>query len=142
VITLNKTGGKTIQLFIPFEFNGKKIESVTLSPLRLGHALRWNEGAWKTSVALLVELADVEEAVIRDLRYPDADRVMESFLTMLTPDIRDDIINGRIPTGPQAVAPVQPAATNGGAPPEQPLQGPGVPFPSVTDEGFDLSEEP
>ena len=141
MITLNKTGGKTIQLFIPFDFNGKRIESITLSPLRLGHALRWNEGAWKTSVALLVELADVEEAVIRELRYPDADRVMESFLTMLTPDIRDDIINGRVPTGVIPAAAPQPA-TNGGAPPEQPLQGPGVPFPSAADEGFDLSEEP
>ena len=65
--------------------------------MRFGHLLRWAEGGWESLIALLVEVAGVDEAVIRDLRYPDADRVMEAFLSMLPADIRNDISDGRIP---------------------------------------------
>lgn len=148
MISMDKTGGRTVQLFIPFEFNGRKIESITLAPLRFGHVLRWNEGAWKTMVQLMVELAGVEEAVIRELRYPDADRVMEAFLSLLTPEIRSDISRGEIPQviRPESPPPVhdeETAAilrTNGSG---QPIAGPGVPLPPPEPEaGFDLSEEP
>jgi hypothetical protein len=152
MIVHDKTGGRTVHLLIPFEVMGKKIESITFAPVRFGHTMRWGDGDWKTSLALLVELAGVEEAVIRELRYPDADRVMEVFLGMLPADIREDVTNGRVPTKqeppppPEAPvfhgdAPSQPA-TNGSAMPQQPLQGPGVPIPQFdTQPGFDLSDE-
>src|SRR6188768_2567889 len=97
MISMDKNGGRTFHLFIPFEFNKVKIEAITIAPLRLGHVLRWNEGAWKTSIELIVELAGVDESVIRELRYPDADRVMEAFMAMVTPEMRDDMTTGRIP---------------------------------------------
>jgi hypothetical protein len=144
MISHDKSGGRTIYLFIPFEFAGKKVEQITLAPLRFGHVLRWNEGAWKTMVELLVELAGVEESVIRELRYPDADRVMEAFMAILTPEIRNDIAEGRIPMKPD-MEPELPEpnfgyeATNGSG---QPV-GPGVPLPPEQPQpGFDLSEEP
>jgi hypothetical protein len=142
MISLDKTGGRTIHLYIPFEHNGKQITSITLAPLRLGHVLRWNEGAWKTSIELLVDMAGVDVAVIRELRYPDADRVLDSFMQMLTPEIREDITNNRIPR----VVTIEPdddaeRVTNGSGelkmPPE--MMGPGTPLPET---GFDLSEEP
>ena len=159
MISMDKSGGRTIHLFIPFEHNGKRIESITLSPIMLGHTLRWGAGDWQQSIDMLVEVAGVEDAVIRSLRYPDANRVMESFLSMLPPDIRDDIANGRIPekrTTPeealervkQGLADVTAqtqALTNGGggAAPDAPqnFQGPGVPLPEA-ETGFDLSDEP
>lgn len=137
MIILDKTGGRVVQLYIPFEHNGKKIESITLSPLKLGHVLQWNEGYWPNMIALLVSVANVDEVVLRELRYPDADRVMESFLTLLTPEIRNDLQEGRIPV--KQAAP-QPTPTNGSG---EPLQGPGVPLPPALEQepGFDLSEE-
>jgi hypothetical protein len=144
-------GGRTVELFIPFEHGGKKIEKITFSPLLLGHVLRWNEGAWKTMIGLLVELADVDETVVRGLRYPDADRIMETFLGMLTPEIRDDIGNNRIPTPFNADEDVEAAmravaagqTANGGDDGQgldpSLMRGPGVPLPEA---GFDLSEEP
>jgi hypothetical protein len=146
MISLDKTGGRTVHLFIPFEHNKKKIESITLAPLRFGHALRWSEGAWKSMVELLVELSGVEQAIIHELRYPDADRVMEAFMSMLTPEIRDDIANGRIPLKAETydAEAEEPRATNGrGGEPMVALV-PGVPLPPEydTQPGFDMSEEP
>lgn len=145
MISLDKSGGRTIHLFIPFDHKGKRIESITLAPLRLGHVLKWNEGAWKTMIELLVDLAGVDEAVIRELRYPDADRVMECFMALLTPEIRNDIANGHIPPPPQPLTTEEvnlvERATNGSGelmlPPE--MIAPGVPLPET---GFDLGEEP
>lgn len=156
MIVNDKTGGRTINLFIPFEVGGKKIEAITFAPVRFGHTMRWADGDWKSSFELLVELAGVEAAVIRDLRYPDADRVMEVFLSMLPSDIREDISNGRVPQkrqdpppaevqpdvgeGPPVDGPqeARPPHANGGLP-----QGPGVPLPPAfdTQPGFDLSDE-
>jgi len=141
MITLDKSGGRSIQLFIPFEFNNKKIEAITLAPLRLGHVIRWNEGAWKTSIELLVELAGVDQAIIRELRYPDADRVMDSFMALLTPEIRADIAEGRIPIKDEFGGPEKEPTrvTNGSGDEIDPmLHAPGVPLPEA---GFDLGEE-
>lgn len=142
MISIDKTGGRTIQLFIPFEYKGKKVEAIVLSPMRFGHVLRWNDGDWQTMIGLLVELAGVDEAVIRELRYPDVDRVMEAFMSMLIPEIRDDILNNRVPLKreqPQQPAPQQQRATNGGA--VEIPQGPGAPLPMDINPGFDLSED-
>ena len=151
MIINSKLGGRTVELFIPFDHGGKVIEKIVLSPFRFGDALRWGEGDFKTSLDLLAELAGVDDTVIRSLRYPDADRVMEAFIAMLPMDLKDDIASGRIPVKPQSM-PRQPdplgteeeIVTNGsGAPvddaPHMPLSGPGVPLPEA---GFDLSEEP
>jgi hypothetical protein len=144
MISIDRTGGRTIQLLIPFEYKGKKVEAIVLAPMRFGDVLRWNDGDWPNMIALLTELAHVDEAVIRELRYPDVDRVMEAFMSLLIPDIRDDIVNNRVPLKKQPEQPQQPVpqprATNGGS--EEPLRGPGAPLPMDTNPGFDLSEDP
>ena len=146
MISMDRNGGRTVHLFIPFEFNGRKIESIVLAPFRFGHSLRWSAGDWKEAVDLLVELAGVDQAIIRELRYPDADRVMEAFLAAVTPEIRQDITDGRIPVKQQREEPTAQDAlveeervTNGSGQPVQ-MQGPGVPLPEP-DAGFDLSDE-
>jgi hypothetical protein len=143
MITLEKSGARTVHLFIPFEHNKKRIESITIGPLLFGHALRWGQGAWKDSVEFLVELADVDKSVILSLRYPDADRVMECFMALLTPDIRNDVVEGRIPLKPpEEEVEERPRATNGSGEELGELLGPGVPIPPPLEAGFDLSEEP
>jgi hypothetical protein len=148
MITYDKLGGRTIQLYIPFEFNGRKIESISLAPLRLGHVLGWNEGQWKNMIELLVVMAGVEESIIRELRYPDAERVVETFIGMLTPEIRADIESGRIPVkaAPDVLVTADEVhgetTVNGSGRPMNVTQGPGVPLPIDTQPGFDLSEEP
>lgn len=147
MITHEKSGGRTIHLFIPFEYNKQKIESITIAPLRFGHVLRWGKGEYKTMLDLLVDMAGIDEAVINNVRYPDADRVIESFMGMLTPEMRRDIAEGVIPLPPPVEGEAQPKeerqerfelepATNGR------MIGPGQPLPPEMQAGFDLSEEP
>lgn len=140
--TQDKNGGRTVHLFLPFDFNGRKIESISFTALRFGHVLLWQDAHWKSVLDLMTELSGVEEAVLRELRYPDADRVMEAFMAMLTETMRDDIVNGRI--GMKAPPVIDPADyPNEGSPPAEPDNptGPGVPLPPEEEAGFDLSDE-
>jgi hypothetical protein len=141
MIVHEKSGGRTIHLFIPFEHNKQTVSSITLAPLRLGHALRWGKGDFKDSMELLVDLAGVDQTVINNIRFPDATRVMDCFMEMLTPEIREDIVNNRVPLKPDAVVEEEaPRVTNGGGG-DQIMMAPGVPLPD-SGPGFDLSEEP
>ena len=146
MITHDKAGGRAVELFIPFDHNGKRIERIVLGPFRFGDLLRWTDGDFKKSLDLIVEMAGVDELVIRNLRYPDADRVMEAFMSILPNEVRDDIANGRIPQKQQAEPVPEERVTNGSGEPPPPervnLQGPGVPLPMEDEAGFDLSEEP
>jgi len=145
MISMDKGGGRTIHLFIPFEFKGKTVSTIVLAPVCLGHTLRWAKGEFKDSNALLVELAGVEEGIIRSVRYPDADRMMEAFISMLPPDIRQDVAAGNVPPKPFEDDPPeeQPVATNGSGEPIEDdgmMHQPGAPLPQ--EAGFDLSDEP
>jgi hypothetical protein len=149
MITQDKLGSRTVTLFIPFDYNGRKIETITFSALRFGHVLLWGQGNWDSMVGLMAELANVDEALIREVRFPDADRILEAFMAQLTAEMRNDITEGRIPVkaedDEQPAPPTfpveeyrEPEATNGSG---QPI-GPGVPLPEQPQAGFDLSEEP
>jgi hypothetical protein len=147
MIVHEKTGGRTIHLYIPFEFMGKRVESITLSPMKFGHTLLWNEGHYTTMLELLIDFAGVEEGVLRELREPDASRVMEAFMLLISPQIRDDITAGVIPQKPGAPRAVQrppqqqPQDTTNGSG-GYPMMGPGDPLPLDNQPGFDMSEEP
>jgi hypothetical protein len=145
MIKHNKMGGRTIELFIPFEFNKKQYDAITFGPLKLGHVMLWNEGHWPSMLEFMAELADIEVTILRELRYPDADRVTETFMSMLTPEIRNDVEVGRVPQKPIEEKP--PIVTNGsGAEMDAEtasMLAPGVPLPpEMMQPGFDLSEEP
>jgi len=147
MISMDKGGGRTVHLFIPFEFKGKTVSTIVLAPVCLGHSMRWAKGDFKDSNALLVELAGVEEGVVMGVRYPDADRMMEAFISMLPPDIRQDVASGAVPPKPfpedsmEEQPPV--ATTNGSGEPTENdgmMHQPGAPLPQ--EAGFDLSDEP
>jgi hypothetical protein len=140
MITSTKLGGRTVELFVPFEFNGKQIERIVFGPFKLGHVLLWNQGRWQSQFDLMVELSGEQEAVLRELRFPDADRVMEAFFALLTPEVRNDIANGEIPIKQETDEPAPARVTNGSGEPV--ATAPGVPIPPEMEPGFDLTEEP
>ena len=68
-------------------------------------------------------------------------------MALLTPEIRNDVVDGRIPLKQADDAPAQEPddeariLTNGGG--GEPLVAPGVPLPlDMQQPGFDMSEEP
>lgn len=92
----NRDGSRTVQLYAPFEFTGRSIDAITIGPIKLDHILRFRSGQIGTLIALLAETTGHAEVLLRELRYPDADRVLTAFMAMLPNDIREDIIAGRV----------------------------------------------
>lgn len=90
-------GGRRVELYVPFKHNNKWVKSIDLAPLTLGHTMRWQKGEYHDSIAMLTEIAGVAPEVIQGLRYPDADRVLHTFLEMLPQEVRDDVINNQLP---------------------------------------------
>jgi hypothetical protein len=130
MIVHEKNGGRTIFLYLPFDYRGRQVESITLSPFKFGHTLAWNDGKYRTMLDLLLEFTGVEESLIREFR--------------------EDITNGVIPQSreeppprqrpPQQQQPQEEYRPNGGGPPMA-MMGPGDPLPLDEQPGFDMSDE-
>ncbi len=88
-ITYTSMGGRVVELFIPFTPKGeeRRVDKVRFDAPCLDHSLRWGAGEIAGTLALMAELSGESEAVLRQLRFPDADRVMNVFMEMLPPEI-------------------------------------------------------
>lgn len=95
--TATKGGGRRIELFVPFDFIGERVEAIDIAPAKLDHLLKWQAGKYRTTLALLAELTGHNEATLRQVTFPDADRMMAEFMVVLPEGIRADIQSGRIP---------------------------------------------
>jgi hypothetical protein len=69
------------------------------------HTLKWQDGEFKNSLSLLFALSDQTEEVMRQLRYPDVERVMDQFFAMIPPEIREQIASGVVPQKVPAYVP-------------------------------------
>jgi hypothetical protein len=121
-----RKGGRSVELLIPFEHLGKTVDVIHLKPVLFDHTLRWQQGEFPSSLALLATLSGERETTLRLLRYPDADRVLAAMFDMLPAAIQADINAGQIPRGngsrpaPQpADVPIEPAEPEG---PEESLR--------------------
>ncbi len=110
-MTHRADGTRVIELYVPFDWAGRRIDKISISALRLDHVLRWQKGQWQDSFDMLVEMSRPPNTPLQDqtwpetlrqLRYPDADRVLAAFYDMLPPQIQVAISKGEIPipTGP------------------------------------------
>jgi hypothetical protein len=95
----DRKGGRSVELLIPFEHLGKTVDVIHLKPVMFDHTLRWQQGEFSSSLALLAALTDERETTLRLLRYPDADRVLAAMFDMLPAAIQADINTGQIPRG-------------------------------------------
>jgi hypothetical protein len=113
----DRQGGHSIELLIPFEHQGRKIEAIQLKPFLFDHTLRWQRGAFPTSLSLLAALTGENEGTLRLLRYPDVDRVLAQMMAMAPAHIRDAIYSGQIPE-PREPPPAPPQPEEPAAPEE------------------------
>lgn len=131
-VTTTRHGGRVVDLYVPQTILGRRIRRVVIAPCRLDHLLRWQDGDFASSIALLAELAGMTEYDLRQLTFPDVDRVMAEFLALLPAGIREDVEAGRThvkpampqydyPQEPELVPGVTQTPTNGrGAVPPEP----------------------
>lgn len=113
MITYDKIGGRTVELFIPFEFGDRKVEAVTFQPVRFDDTLSFREGKYKTILSLMAKLSGLEEDALRQVRYPDIERVMAVFVDMLPPEIRESINSPPSYENPQGEFPAEEQQTAG-----------------------------
>lgn len=99
---LTRTASRKIELFVPIKRAGKTLDVIEIASAKLDHVVRWGEGKIKGSLALLVELSGLDEGTLRELTYPDADRVLSAFMASLPPSIRNDIDSGVHPISQQS----------------------------------------
>lgn len=98
MVHIDKLGGRTVELLIPFEWQGRKIEEISFAPVRYDHSMRWSKGEYKSLNGLMAELAGMSEETLRQIRHPDFDRVMTEFMIHLPEDIRAWTSRGEVPT--------------------------------------------
>jgi hypothetical protein len=99
MVALDKSGGRRIELFIPFDYEGKMVEAVEIGAPQFDHVIRWQQGEYKNAVALLSAMSGMTQVCLRKLRYPDAERVFAAFMDMLPDVIRADVQAGVAPRG-------------------------------------------
>jgi hypothetical protein len=93
---VQRSGARTVELLMPYDYNGMKVDAITLGPFVLDHQLRWKQAGFKDWFELMVELTVINGRPaspddVRQLRYPDADRVIDNFMQLLPEDIRQAI---------------------------------------------------
>lgn len=117
IVTVERSGGRTIELLIPYEFQGNKYEAIHIAPCTLDHSMRWKKGAFEDWFALLVELArdaktgkPMRADDLRQMRYPDADRVIGHFTEMLPDEVRRAVMGNFWPVLDAAGPPADTAA--------------------------------
>ena len=106
--TWARDGGRRIELFVPVEFLRVKIDAVTIKPVKLDHFLRWESGEISTALALLSELTGLQQAALRQINYPDIERVMAAFVNMLPAKIAENIDRGEVPVAGNPTVPLSP----------------------------------
>lgn len=126
----HKFGGRTVELFVPFDFLGDKVKQIDFGPIRFDHTIRWQAGQIQSLLALMAEVAGVDEALLRQVAYPDADRMMSAFIDMLPPEIRNNL---NLASSTSALEQPAPAAQ------EQPPLDPDEPHHDETGLGMDLN---
>lgn len=89
--TMKKDGGWTIELFHQLP-TGQS--SITISPLTLDAVIRWGDQEVPSTLALLSELCGIPEISLRQLRYPDVERVLLAFFSVIPPNIKADFEKG------------------------------------------------
>ena len=96
-----RDGGRHIELFVPVEFLKQKVDAVTIKPVKLDHFIRWESGEIATALALLSELSGLQQTALRQINYPDIERVMAAFVSMLPAKIAANIERGEVPVAGQ-----------------------------------------
>jgi hypothetical protein len=96
---LTRLGGRVIELYIPFDYEGERIDAISFGPWKLDYTLKWKAGEFSDVLSVVSMLAGIEDVkLIRELREVDNSRVMTSFFDMVPAEIRKDIAEGTIPT--------------------------------------------
>jgi hypothetical protein len=150
---LRRTGGWCVELQHPLKSGpgpGHEITQIEIRPSTADHMIRWVNFQIPSVLALLSELTDVPERILRQLPSQDFDRVMLAFHNLLPAAIKQDWVEGTRPLAtppdelpPQELIPppdqLDPRYPSAGGPVVRMGPGPAIKPPSPPEEQGDGS---
>jgi hypothetical protein len=95
--TLKRDGSWIVELLVPLKHENKDVGEIAIRSPGLEHVIRWGHGEIPSTLALLAELCDLPEKLLRTITYPDVDRVMLAFTAMMPAMIQADFQAGKRP---------------------------------------------
>lgn len=92
-----RDGSWVVELAIPLHHAGHQLDELKIRPLTMGQLVRWNNQEIPSVMALMAELTDLPELLLRQITFPDVDRVMLVFASMMPPVIQQAMSNNSRP---------------------------------------------
>lgn len=84
-----RDGSWVVELATPLHSSaGRAVDEIRIRPLSIGQLVRWNSGEIPSILFLMSELTDVPEMLLRQITFPDVDRLMLVFASMMPPVIQ------------------------------------------------------
>lgn len=90
---LKRDGSWVVELNLPLHHAGRQYDEIRIKPLTMGQLVRWNNGQIVSIMGLMAELTDLPEMLLRQITFPDVDRLMLAFAAMMPPVIQAAMTN-------------------------------------------------
>lgn len=95
-LTLKRDGSWAVELNTPLKHRGQIIDTIIVHPTNFEQVVRWGRREIPSQLALLAELTNLPERLLRMLVYPDSDRVLIAMMGVLPNSIAMDLREGKI----------------------------------------------
>ncbi|PWT74796.1 MAG: hypothetical protein C5B60_06265 [Chloroflexi bacterium] len=89
-ITMKKSGTWLVELNRPLMHRGKEIAQLEIKPPNWDQQIRLAEQKIVSMLGLLAEMCGLPEQLLREMTYPDVDRVMLAFHSCLPPIMQQE----------------------------------------------------
>jgi len=94
-VTIRNTGTWVVELNRPLSFRAQTVTQIEIKPPRWDQQIRLADQEITSMLGLLAEMCDLPEQLLRELTYPDVDRVMLAFHNCLPPIMRQQFEQGK-----------------------------------------------
>jgi hypothetical protein len=107
-VVYQRTGGRRIELYVPFVAklaNNKtqNVDAIDIGPVTGDHVEFFMNGLYSNSYAMLAALCGhADDRILKQMRFPDTQRVMAAFMDMVPDFIAALIQAGKIPKAGEA----------------------------------------
>jgi hypothetical protein len=94
---MRRDGSFIVELFTPLKYQGREVDHLVIAAPRYEHTARWNKGDIPSALALLAELTNLPERLLRQAVYPDMDRITVALFAQAKFLQADVVIEGKRP---------------------------------------------
>jgi hypothetical protein len=93
---MRNDGTFVVELYTPLKYQNRDIDHIIIQAPRYEHSIRWNRGEIPSGFALLSELCNLPERLLRQVVNPDIDRITFALFAQAK-FAQTDVFEGKIP---------------------------------------------